>query len=60
MFNLYFDYTLAQNGWHFSLAVNNLTDREQVSSRFTNQFGAETTQVYAPPREFVIGAHYKF
>jgi iron complex outermembrane receptor protein len=60
MFNLFFDYVLAPHSWDFSLAVNNLFDRAQVASRFTNQFGAETTQVYAPPREFVVGAHYKF
>jgi len=60
MFNLFFDYILAPHSWDFSLAVNNLFDREQVSSRFTNQFGAETTQVYAPPREYVVGVHYKF
>ena len=60
MLNLFFDYSLASNNWHFTLAVNNLTDRSQVASRFTNQFGAETTQVYAAPREFVLGAHYKF
>jgi hypothetical protein len=35
-------------------------DRAQISSRFTNEFGGETTQVYAPPREFVVGAHFKF
>jgi iron complex outermembrane receptor protein len=60
MCNLFFDYILAPHSWDFSLAVNNVFDRAQVSSRFTNQFGAETTQVYAPPREFVVGAHYKF
>jgi outer membrane receptor protein involved in Fe transport len=51
---------LAPHSWDFSLAVNNVFDRAEVSSRFTNQFGAETTQVYAPPREFVVGVHYKF
>ena len=60
MFNLFFDYAVAPKSWDFSLAVNNLLDHTQVASRFTNQFGAETTQVYAAPREFVVGAHYKF
>ena len=60
MFNLFFDFVLTPHAWDFSLAVNNVFDRAQVASRFTNQFGAETTQVYAPPREFVVGAHYKF
>ncbi len=60
MANLFFDYTVSPKSWDFSFAVNNLFDRAQVSSRFTNQFGGETTQVYAPPREFVVGARYKF
>ena len=58
--NLFFDYVVSPKSWDFSLAVNNLFNRAQVASRFTNQFGGETTQVYAPPREFVIGAHYRF
>jgi iron complex outermembrane receptor protein len=60
MTNLFFDYTVSPKSWDFSLAINNLFDRAQVASRFTNQYGGETTQVYAPPREFVLGAHYKF
>jgi len=59
--NLFFDYKLgAVPGLDVSFAVNNVADRAAVLSRFTNQFGGETTQVYFPPREFVIGAHYKF
>jgi iron complex outermembrane receptor protein len=60
MVNLFFNYTLPEKSWDFSFAVNNVFDREAVLSRFTNQFGGETTQLYAPPREFVVGAHYKF
>lgn len=60
MFNLFLDYAVAPKSWHVSLAVNNLFDRAQVSSRFTNQFGGETTQVYAAPREFVVGFHLPF
>ena len=58
--NLFFDYIVTPKSWDFSLAVNNLFNRAQVSSRFTNEFGGETTQVWAPPREFVVGAHYRF
>src|ERR1019366_5133658 len=60
MVNLFFDYTLSPKSWDFSLAVNNLFDRAAVLSRFPNQIGGETTQQYAAPREFVLGAHYKF
>jgi hypothetical protein len=31
-----------------------------VSYRFTNQYGGETTQGYYPPREYIIGANYRF
>jgi hypothetical protein len=31
-----------------------------VLSRFTNQFGGETTQLYFPPREFVLKFHVEF
>jgi iron complex outermembrane recepter protein len=60
MVNFYAQYSLAPKNWRFSVAVNNLLDKAQVASRFTNQFGGETTQVYAPPRMVVIGAHYDF
>jgi iron complex outermembrane receptor protein len=60
MVNLFFDYTLPSKSLDFSFAVNNVFDRAEVLSRFTNQFGGETTQLYAAPREFVVGAHYKF
>jgi iron complex outermembrane receptor protein len=60
MINLFFDYTLPAKTLDLSFAIDNLTDREAVQSRFTNQFGGETTQVFAPPREYVVGAHYKF
>jgi outer membrane receptor protein involved in Fe transport len=60
MVNLFFDYTLPGRNWDVSLAVNNLFDRAEVLSRFTNQFGGETTQLFAAPREYVVGAHYRF
>lgn len=46
MMNLLFDYTFA--------------NREEVSYRFTNQYGGETTQNWFPPREYRIGIGYKF
>ncbi len=60
MVNLYFDYTLAKGDLDFSLSVSNLLNSGEVTSRFTNQFGGETTQQYAPPREFVVRAGYQF
>jgi iron complex outermembrane receptor protein len=60
MVNLFFDYVLTPKTWDFTLAINNVLDHAEVLSRFTNQFGGETTQLWAPPREFVLGAHYKF
>ena len=36
MTNLFFDYILTPKTWDFTLAVNNLFNRAQVSSRFTN------------------------
>jgi outer membrane receptor protein involved in Fe transport len=58
--NLYFDYSFKPGSWDVSLAVNNLFDRAAVLSRFTNQFGGETTQLYYPPREFIASFHYAF
>jgi len=60
MANLYFDYTYKTTGFDASLAINNAFDRHESSSRFTNQFGGETTQVWAPPLEFVVTLHYQF
>ena len=60
MSNLYFDYIYKPGSWDVSLAVNNVFDRAAVQSRFTNQFGGETTQQYFPPRSFVLGFHYQF
>lgn len=60
MLNLYFDYTFANGDLDASLAISNLLDEAQVSSRFTNQFGGETTQQYAPPREFIFRVGYQF
>ena len=60
MFNLYFDYVLPNGKWDASLAVTNLTNQAAVLSRFTNQYGGETTQQYAPPREFIARVSYQF
>ncbi|HTV79413.1 MAG TPA: TonB-dependent receptor [Steroidobacteraceae bacterium] len=60
MANLYFDYAYKSSGLDVSLGINNVFDRFEVASRFTNQFGGETTQVWAPPLEFVVTAHYTF
>jgi iron complex outermembrane recepter protein len=60
MTNLYFDYTVRNTGWDVSLAVDNVFDREAVLSRFTNQFGGETTQLFFPPREFTLKGHFTF
>ncbi len=58
--NLYFDYAYKPGSWDVSLSVNNVANRGAVQSRFTNQFGGETTQIYFPPREFVANFHYQF
>ncbi len=60
MANLYFDYAYKDSGLDVSLAVNNVFNRFEVASRFTNQFGGETTQVWAPPLEFIATVHYRF
>jgi iron complex outermembrane receptor protein len=58
--NLYFDYVLANPDWDTSLSITNVTDTPAVVSRFTNQFGGETTQSYAPPRQVIFRVGYKF
>jgi iron complex outermembrane receptor protein len=60
MFNLYFDYVLPNGKWDASLAITNLTNQDAILSRFTNQYGGETTQQYAPPREFIARVSYQF
>ena len=60
MMNLYFDYTFADRKLDLTFAVNNVADRQEVSYRFTNQYGGETTQTWFPPREYIIGVGYKF
>jgi iron complex outermembrane receptor protein len=60
LLNLLFDYTFSNERLDVSFAVNNLADRAEVSYRFTNQYGGETTQSFFPPREFVVGARYRF
>ena len=60
MMNLFFDYTFPGRQLDLTFAITNLANREEVSYRFTNQYGGETTQSWFPPREYVIGIGYKF
>ena len=60
LMNLFFDYTLPNKKLDFTFTVTNLADRAEVSYRFTNQYGGETTQTWFPPREYIVGASYKF
>jgi iron complex outermembrane receptor protein len=60
LLNLYFDYTFANRNLDLTFAVTNVADRAEVSYRFTNQYGGETTQTWFPPREYIVGLSYKF
>lgn len=60
LMNLLFDYTFANRHFDLTFAVNNVADRAQVSYRFTNQYGGETTQTWFPPREYIGGFQYRF
>jgi iron complex outermembrane receptor protein len=60
LWDLYFDYSFANDQWDASMAIDNLFNKDAVVSRFTNQFGGETTQSYAPPRQFIFKLGYKF
>ncbi|MGA2189662.1 MAG: TonB-dependent receptor [Steroidobacteraceae bacterium] len=60
LMNLFFDYTFANPKLDLTFAVTNLADRAEVSYRFTNQYGGETTQTWFPPREYILGFGYKF
>jgi iron complex outermembrane receptor protein len=60
MTNLYFDFVYKPGSWDVALGINNVFDRVAVLSRFTNQYGGETTQQYFPPREFVLNFNYRF
>jgi iron complex outermembrane receptor protein len=60
MMNLFFDYTFANRNLDLTLGVSNIANRAEVSYRFTNQYGGETTQTWFPPREYRIGIGYKF
>jgi iron complex outermembrane receptor protein len=60
LMNLFFDYTFADRKLDVTFAVMNLADRQEVSYRFTNQYGGETTQTWFPPREYIVGIGYKF
>jgi hypothetical protein len=60
LMNLLFDYTFPSGKMDLTLAVNNIADRAEVSYRFTNQYGGETTQSWFPPREYIAGFRYRF
>jgi iron complex outermembrane receptor protein len=60
LMDLYFDYTFANPNFDTSFSITNVADSAAVVSRFTNQFGGETTQLYAPPRQFIFRVGYKF
>ncbi len=60
LMNLFFDYTFSSKKLDLTFAVQNLADRKEVSYRFTNQYGGETTQTWFPPREYILGFGYKF
>jgi iron complex outermembrane recepter protein len=60
LMNLFFDYTFADRKLDLTFAVTNVADRKEVSYRFTNQYGGETTQTWFPPREYIVGIGYKF
>ena len=60
MMNLFFDYTFANRNLDLTLGVSNLADRQEVSYRFTNQYGGETTQNWFAPREYRVGLAYRF
>ena len=60
MMSLYFDYTFPNRQLDLTAGISNLANRAEVSYRFTNQYGGETTQTWFPPREYRIGIGYKF
>src|ERR1700684_697450 len=60
LMNLFFDYIFSNQKLDLTFAVTNLADRKEVSYRFTNQYGGETTQTWFPPREYIVGVGYKF
>jgi iron complex outermembrane recepter protein len=60
LMNLFFDYIFSNQKLDLTFAVTNLADRKEVSYRFTNQYGGETTQTWFPPREYIVGIGYKF
>jgi iron complex outermembrane recepter protein len=60
LWDLYFDYSFADANWDASLAIDNVFNKDAVVSKFTNQFGGETTQAYAAPRQFTVRVGYKF
>ncbi len=60
LMNLFFDYKFTDSKLDLTFAVQNLAARKEVSYRFTNQYGGETTQTWFPPREYIIGIGYRF
>jgi iron complex outermembrane receptor protein len=60
LWNLYFDYSFADDNWDASFAIDNVLDKAAVVSQFTNQFGGETSRSYEDPRQFIVRVGYKF
>jgi iron complex outermembrane receptor protein len=60
LWDLYFDYSFANPNWDASISIDNLFNKDAIVSKFTNQFGGETTQAYAPPRQFIVKVGYRF
>jgi outer membrane receptor protein involved in Fe transport len=58
--DIYFDYTFPSKAWNLAATVTNLFNTAAVLSRFTNQYGGETTQQYYPQRELILHAGYRF
>ncbi len=61
VFNLYFDYALAESPWSLSLGVTNVFDEDGVNSRFSNPFALLTTsEEFIPPREAIATIRFEF
>jgi iron complex outermembrane receptor protein len=49
------------SGWDLSLSVQNLFDRDGISTRFTDVFGVNATfDQVIPPRTVIARARYSF
>jgi len=60
LWNLYFDYSFADENWDASFAIDNVFNKAAVVSQFTNQYGGETSRSYEAPRQFIVRLGYKF